>query len=238
MEENKLNPNAEEDKKTTSDGHSATPRTYDEPHLRSFGFTQSESSTTNIPPRLPMGYTYSAPKAEEETTEEEEPQEPTQEIIEQHPDLPKDDAPLRTNEEGTHEGVRVRKPRRKRGNASKALKRFGPWLLLIIVIAAIGATYPYWRDAIDAWHTNEPTPAVAADTLPPVKPEPIDTTPTGLSHEDSLRIQDSVRHARWLYWQRQKRAKQAQEQTAEEGEASAATPPTEHSSTAHSDTLR
>lgn len=239
MEDNKLTPNAEEDKETTTGAHTSASIDDGEPHLRSLGFAKSESSTTNIPPRLPMGYTYNAPYKEEEKRESEELQEPTSDIIEQHPDLPEDDAPLRTNEGNINEGgVRVCKPRSGGGKMKKMVKRFGPWLLIIAIVAAIGATYPYWRDAIGAWHTNEPAPAVAADTLPPVKPEPIDTTPTGLSHEDSLRIQDSVRHARWLYWQRQKRAKQAQEQSAEEGEAATATPPAEHSSTAHSDTLR
>ncbi len=240
MEDNKITPNAEDKKETTTDRTVSQPHGNDgEPHLRSFGFTPSESATTNIPPRLPMGYTYASPKEETEAESTAVTEDTTTEesIIQQHPDLPDSPSPMRTSEDTDNQGVRVRKPRRKNREAKKAIKRYGWWALIVILLVAIGSTYPYWSDLMNSWHESEPTPAVAADTLPTVKPEPIDTTPVGLTHEDSMRIQDSVRHARWLYWQRQKRAKEAKEQETEETENATSTTASEHSA-AHSDTIR
>lgn len=239
MEDNKITPNAEDKKETTTDKTVSQPHSNDgEPHLRSFGFTPSESATTNIPPRLPMGYTYASPKEEADTESTAVTEDTTAEdsLSQQHPDLPEATSPMRTSEDTDNQGVRIRKPRRPNRKAKKAMKRYGWWALIVILFVAIGSTYPYWSDLMNSWHESEPTPAVAADTLPAVKPKPIDTTPVGLTHEDSMRIQDSVRHARWLYWQRQKRAKEAKNQEAEEAE-NATTTTSEHSAT-HSDTIR
>ena len=83
--------------------------------------------------------------------------------------------------------------------------------------------------------------------LPKPKPVERDTMVNVLTHEDSLRIQDSVRHARWLYWQRYKKRKEQQEaaKNAAEGEEVAApatesTPPATGSHpthTTHNDSL-
>lgn len=75
------------------------------------------------------------------------------------------------------------------------------WLIAAIVVVIV-ATYNVWMPMVRHWQMEQKdaTPVVAADTLPePVKTE-VDTMANVLSHEDSLRIQDSIRHARWLYW--------------------------------------
>lgn len=210
-----------------------------EPHLRSLGFARSESSTTNIPPRLPVGYTYAA-ASQQQTENENTEQQVAMDAIEQpHPDLPEERNELRSTDDAeVSVSVKVKKPRHRVAKVKKLLKRYGLWVLLFIILVAMGATYPYWRNYIGNWNNAEPKPAVAADTIVNVPKQPIDTTPPGLTHEDSMRIQDSVRHARWLYWQRRKRAEEAQ-QNDEKDETETATPATttEHNAT-HSDTIR
>lgn len=217
-----------------------------EPRLHTSNFTPSESRTTNIPPRLPVGFTYDSPEpatpetpapvADEQhedaaaaevtpATDAAPEPEPVPEP-EQHPDMPDDDAPLRS------EPImpRRKQPRRKHPNHTARrvgawCKRYALWVLLAVVVIGAAASYQLWTPLLGGWgHDEEPAPVIAADTLPKPKPVERDTMVNVLTHEDSLRIQDSVRHARWLYWQRYKKRKEQQEaeKNAAEGEEAAA----------------
>lgn len=204
-----------------------------EPRLHASNFTPSESRTTNIPPRLPVGFTYDSPEPVTATPEtpatpvpvaDEQHEEAAVEATpastaapepepvpepEQHPDMPDDDAPLRS------EPImpRRKQPRRKHPNHTARrvgawCKRYALWVLLAVVVIGAAASYQLWTPLLGGWgHDEEPAPVIAADTLPKPKPVERDTMVNVLTHEDSLRIQDSVRHARWLYWQRYKSAK-------------------------------
>ena len=221
-----------------------------EPRLHASNFTPSESRTTNIPPRLPVGFTYDSPEPvtatpetpatpvpvadeqHEDTAVEATPAStaaPEPELVpepEQHPDMPDDDAPLRS------EPImpRRKQPRRKHSNHTARrvgawCKRYALWVLLAVVVIGAAASYQLWTPLLGGWgHDEEPAPVIAADTLPKPKPVERDTMVNVLTHEDSLRIQDSVRHARWLYWQRYKKRKEQQEaaKNAAEGEEVAA----------------
>jgi hypothetical protein len=127
-------------------------------------------------------------------------------------------------------------------------KRYALWVLLAVVVIGAAASYQLWTPLLGGWgHDEEPAPVIAADTLPKPKPVERDTMVNVLTHEDSLRIQDSVRYARWLYWQRYKKRKEQQEaaKNAAEGEEVAApatesTPPATGSHpthTTHNDSL-
>lgn len=226
-----------------------------EPRLHASSFTPSESRTTNIPPRLPVGFSYdspapaatgftAAPDAAADEQLEGQPEEAvaaaeaaspsaaTPEpapIAEMHPDMPADDAPLCTEEPMV---ARRKQPRRKKHTSHTArrvgawCKRYALWVLLVVVVAGVAATYQLWTPLLGGWgHNEESAPVIAADTLPKAKPVVSDTMVNTLTHEDSMRIQDSVRHARWLYWQRRQRQQQqnADEQAAAEAENEAAT---------------
>ncbi len=239
MEDNNKNSNIEELDNNEHQDVGKQPLHADETHLRSYGFAPSESNTTNIPPRLPVGYAYTSSSQSQAETDDLEPQEPLVNTDQPHPDLPKDRNDLRSIDDiEASVSVKVKRPRHRVVKVKKAIKRYGLWVLLIIVIVAVGVTYPYWRNYMGNWNNAEPEPAVAADTVPVVPKQPIDTTPPGLTHEDSMRIQDSVRHARWLYWQRRKRAEKAQKQEEEnQAEAPSSATNSEHNAT-HSDSIK
>ena len=238
MEDNNKNANINANVQSGGNDTSETHQGNATNHLHSLGFETSESSTTNIPPRLPMGYSYVTPQSSHSEDNHNSPT-PTTETTTQHPDLPKENTPLRSSDEGEERSVTLRKPRKRNAKTKRLLKRIALCILFIILLLTAALTYPYWSKNLGSWNHNEPTPATAADTLPEIiKPTPIDTTATALSPEDSLRIQDSIRHARWLYWQRHKKDKEAQEEVHTESDnETAMSTPNEHTTT-HSDTLR
>lgn len=111
-----------------------------EPRLHASNFTPSESRTTNIPPRLPVGFTYDSPESVTATPETPATPAPVADeqhedaaaaaaipatdaapepepVLEQHPDMPDDDAPLRS------EPImpRRKQPRRKHPNHTRAV---------------------------------------------------------------------------------------------------------------------
>ncbi len=215
--------------------------TSSQPLLHALNFEESESRTTNIPPRLPLGYTYGTER-KTVTTSSKKKKAKSHPSTTSHPDLP-------TNTDALHEAnerperskrYRQRKPNKTWVALKSWTKRYGIWLSVVIVATAIAATYQLWSPIVKGWqHDEEEVPAITADTMPkPVKPIEVDSTTTTLSHEDSLRIQDSIRHVRWLYW---KRRKQAQQQAEQEGQVQnseeATTPPTEHTTVHTNDTL-
>ena len=65
-----------------------------EPRLHASNFTPSESRTTNIPPRLPVGFTYDSP--ESVTATPETPATPTPVADEQHEDTAVEATPAST----------------------------------------------------------------------------------------------------------------------------------------------
>lgn len=219
-----------------------TDETSEQPLLHALDFEQSESRTTNIPPRLPLGYSYGTEKKTAATPSKKKKakNKPT---TASHPDLPTNTDALQEANERPERSKRYRqhKPNKTWVNFKAWTKRYGIWLLVTIIVIAIAATYQLWSPIVKGWqHNEEEVPAIAADSLPKaVKPVEADSMITTLSHEDSLRIQDSVRHARWLYW---KRRKQAQQQAEQEEQApnseEPTTPSTEHTTIHSNDTLR
>lgn len=203
------------------------------PHLQSLGITHSGSSTTNIPPRLPEGYSYNAPR---NTTAPQKPKKKKQKTAEEvHPDLSQPTDALRS-EPSTFRHKKYRKKKK----AHTHTGRYITLAVIILLLAAIAVSYPWWSPMLQTSDPEPTQPVVAADTLPvPVHTAPVDTMPPTLTHEDSLRIQDSIRHAQWLYWQRRRR--RAQEQTEQENAQESATEATTTSSTTktpHNDSIR
>lgn len=215
-----------------------------QPLLHALDFEQSESRTTNIPPRLPIGYSYGTEK-KSTTTSSKKKKAKNKPSATSHPDLPTNVDSLQEANERPERSKRYRQ--RKPNKTWVALKawwkRYWIGLLLVFIVVAIVASYQLWLPIVKGWqHQEEEVPAIAADSLPKtVKPVEPDSMITVLSHEDSLRIQDSVRHARWLYWKRRKQAQQQAEQEAQstngEEAATAAPSTTEHSTTHVNDSL-
>lgn len=187
---------------------------FDEIHsLHSFYFEPSESRTTNIPPRLPVGYSYTLFKSDSTNNGGAKTQQTKSQAPASHPDLPAEGAIAQNEEEMHNRSKRYRyQHKNKTWLAIKRwTRRYWIGLLIAAIVVVIVATFNVWMPIINHWQLEhkEETPVVAADTLPvPVKTE-VDTTANVLSHEDSLRIQDSIRHARWLYWKKYKQAKEA-----------------------------
>lgn len=187
--------------------------------LRATGLPQSESYTTNIPPRLPEGYSYSqASNSEEEPLANDADVAPSA-VSDTEADFIS--TPLRSGETVNHTAGRAQKPQEPKRRKGGRMKRIAWSIVLVVFILASGAAFHFWGGIPESWRRDEPQPVVAADTLPrkvQPKPQPVDTTTQVVSPEDSMRIQDSIRHARWLYWQRHRRnasqAEEAQEQSA------------------------
>ena len=218
-----------------------SPTPTDDGELHALDITPSMSRTTNIPPRLPEGYSYASQPAESETKPQSKakakpepaavPPQPTEPALRSQPT------------ETRSKRYRVRKPNKAWVKTKRVARRYG-WL---IISPAIAATYPWWGDRVSTlFHSEEPAPAVAADTVPQVRPVVADTDSVPqLTHEDSLRIHDSIRHARWLYWQRTKKRQaaddnvQTEEESNGEAETSTTSSPTTstHSGTVHRDSL-
>lgn len=215
-----------------------------QPLLHALDFELSESRTTNIPPRLPIGYSYGTEK-KTATTSSKKKKIKNKATVASHPDLPTNtDSLQETNERPERsKRYRQRKPN-KTWTAFKAWwKRCWIGVLVVLIAIAIAASYQLWLPIVKGWqHQEEEVPAIAADSLPKkVKPVEPDSMITTLSHEDSLRIQDSVRHARWLYWKRRKQAQQQAEQeenSSEEGTTTVTPAGTEHSNVHVNDSLR
>lgn len=213
-----------------------------QPLLHALDFEQSESRTTNIPPRLPLGYSYGT-ESNTTTTPSKKKKANKKPSTTAHPDLPTNtDALQEANERPERsKRYRQRKPNKTWTAFKTWTKRYGIWLLAAIIVIAIAATYQLWSPIVKGWqHDEEKVPAIAADTLPKaVKPVETDSMITTLSHEDSLRIQDSIRHARWLYWKRRKQAQeQAEQEEQEQNSEVTTTPSTEHTTVHTNDTLR
>lgn len=203
------------------------------PHLQSLGIAHSGSSTTNIPPRLPEGYSYNAPRA---TT----PSQPAtssskkkkQKEEEAHPDLSQPTEALRS-EPST---FRHKKYRKKKASNT----HWGRWIAIVVIVLLVvgaGVSYPWWSQFIPSSESEPSQPVVAADTLPvPVRTAPADTLPPAMPHEDSVHIQDSIRRAQWIYWQRRK--KRMEEQKAEEAVQEVSTESSNNTQAVHADSLR
>lgn len=212
--------------KHTGDDNVAANASHEEkaPLLHALNIEPSESNTTNIPPRLPFGYSYDAPQPTSLQTTDTKEDECV--LAEQpHPDMPEAEAPLRTD----NLPPMMPKPRKRRnrcnGGKGRFFHRYGWAVVLLLLIIVGGSTAPLWWGDMPWIHSEEVKPTMAADTHQVVKPLPVDTTPKGLTHEDSVRIQDSVRHARWLYWQRRKRAEESAAETTEQVEGDVTTTP-------------
>lgn len=224
------------DERVDNESEDVSPDTTDDNELHALDIAPSMSRTTNIPPRLPEGYSYAS-----QPVEAEQKQQPKSKPAPE----PTTDLPLRSEpSEARSKRYRARKPNKTWMKTKRVARRYG-WL---IIFPAITATYPLWIDHVSSlFHSKEPAPAVAADTVPQIKPVVADTDSIPqLTHEDSLRIQDSIRHARWLYWQRNKKRQAADDNAANEeaanGEAETTTTQTSatsgtHNGTVHRDSL-
>ena len=225
------------DEREDNESEDVSPDTTDDNELHALDITPSMSRTTNIPPRLPEGYSYASQPVEAE----QKPQPKAMPTPEPTTDLPLRSEPSETRSKR----YRARKPNKTWMKTKRGARRYG-WL---IIFPAIAATYPLWIDHVSLlFHSEEPAPAVAADTMPQLTPAVEDTVTTvpQLTHEDSLRIQDSIRHARWVYWQRNKKRQAAEDNASNEGaangEAETTTPQTSatsgtHNGTVHRDSL-
>ena len=142
---------------------------------------------------------------------------------------------------------RTHRPNRAMLKAQLWWSRYKWWATGGVVVLAMGVTYPFWGERLgQLMQPKEETPVVAADTILPTKDttavDTLNTVPQ-LTHEDSIRIQDSVRHARWVYYQRRRRqeAARAQEEqnngdlTQEQNGTTTTTPTTTH--TTHGDSV-
>lgn len=227
------------DERVDNESEDVSPNTTDDNELHALDIAPSMSRTTNIPPRLPEGYSYaSQPIASEKNTQQKAKATPAS-------DSEPTESPLRSEPTQVRsKRYRAHKPNKVWQKTKRVARRYG-WL---IIFPAIAATYPLWVDHVAAlFHTEEPAPAVAADTMPQVKPVVVDTDSVPqLTHEDSLRIQDSIRHARYIYWQRNKKRQAAEENVTNEdeknGEAEATTSTSTsttntHNGTVHRDSL-
>lgn len=216
------------DERVDNESEDVSPNTTDDNELHALDITPSMSRTTNIPPRLPEGYSYASQSVEAEQA----PQPKAKPAPE-----PTTDLPLRSEpSEARSKRYRTRKPNKTWMKTKRVARRYG-WL---IIFPAIAATYPLWIDHVSSlFHSEEPAPAVAADTVPQLTPAVEDTVSTvpQLTHEDSLRIQDSIRHARWIYWQRNKKRQAADDNAANEetanGDAETTTTQTATTSNTH-----
>lgn len=192
-----------------------------QPLLHALDFEQSESRTTNIPPRLPIGYSYSTEK-KPTTTSSKKKKVKNKATLTSHPDLPTNTDSLQEANERPKRSKRYRqrKPNKTWAAFKAWWKHYWIGLLVVLIAIAIAVSYQLWLPIVKGWqHQEEEVPAIAADSLPKkVKHVEPDSMITTLSHEDSLRIQDSVRHARWLYWKRRKQAQQQAEQEENKGE--------------------
>ncbi len=210
--------------KDTTDPNTANPSGSNAgKQLRATGMLQSESYTTNIPPRLPEGFSY----RQASDTEEEPPTPIEDETATEETETATEalSTPLRTGETVNHAAGRVQKPQKPKRRTGARLKRIVWGFVLVVFILAMGAAFHFWAGIPESWRRDAPQPVVAADTVPrkqQPEPQPVDTTAQALSPEDSARIQDSVRHARWLYLQRHRRNAPQTEQTNETAPSAAA----------------
>lgn len=209
-----------------------------QPLLHALDFEQSESRTTNIPPRLPLGYSYGTDNKTTKSTKKTK----AKSSATPHPDLPSSTDALQNMNERPERSKRYRqrKPNKAWAAFKVGLKRLWGWILIVLIIITIAATYQLWLPMVKGWqHNEEDMPAIAADSLPKtVQPTKADSIITTLSHEDSLRIQDSIRHARWLYWKRRKQAQQQAEQEEQsQNSEEAIVPTTEHTTVHANDSL-
>ena len=195
--------------------------------LHALDFTPSESSTTNIPPRLPEGFSY---KPTQPTDTRKKPKKIKQKTVD--PATTNDTGmPLRSEPNTARNHRKYRKhhrPNKMMLKAQMAWNRYKWWLCLAVVVIAAGATYPFWGERLAVlMQSKEEVPVVAADTILPVKDtlavDSLDTIPQ-LTHEDSLRIQDSVRHARWMYYQRKRKQQEAAKAQEEQNSETAQDP--------------
>lgn len=191
--------------------------------LHALDFTPSESSTTNIPPRLPEGFSYNPTQP---TDTRKKPKKKKQKTVD--PATTNDTGmPLRSEPNTARNRRKYRKhhrPNKMMLKVQMGWNRYKWWVCLAVVVIAAGATYPFWGERlVGLMQSKEEVPVVAADTILPVKDtlavDSLDTIPQ-LTHEDSLRIQDSVRHARWMYYQRKRKQQEAAKaQEEQNGEA-------------------
>lgn len=180
---------------------------------RRLRYTPSESQTTNIPPRLPVGYSY-ASDDETQTTDVPEPEE--------HPDL----ATGGMTEEAERpqaEKYRSHRRRHRRRGLRRAL-----WTLFTLIVlggAAFGGFVLFQQKAAEPLPVATPKPAPRPKPKVAL-PEPIDTL-----LRDSLR-QDSINkayHEYHLYLKR-KAEREAARRAAEEKATETPTPVEHHDS--------
>ena len=181
--------------------------------LHALDFTPSESSTTNIPPRLPEGFSYNQtqPTVTRKKSKKKQPK-VAENVVTVDTDKPLRSEPstVRSRKYRTHH------PNRAMLKAQLWWSRYKWWATGGVVVLAMGVTYPFWGERLgQLMQPKEETPVVAADTILPTKDttavDTLNTVPQ-LTHEDSIRIQDSVRHARWVYYQRRRRQEAARAQ--------------------------
>lgn len=168
-------------------------------HRDRLRYEAGESRTTNIPPRMPAGFSYVAGDGDDDPTPP--PAADTTGTT---------DSPLRA-EPAMYTGKQKRRRSRRTGASGRRgfVRRGGLWILLGIVLVAIGASYPYWRDLMAPPQPPTPLP-VAADSVPAALPAAPDTL-TRPTAEDSLRMQDSIaRVERARYLRNRQRAQQAE----------------------------
>ena len=135
--------------------------------LHALDFTPSESSTTNIPPRLPEGFSYNQtqPTVARKKSKKKQPK-VTENVITVDTDKPLRSEPstVRSRKYRTH------RPNRAMLKAQLWWSRYKWWATGGVVVLAMGVTYPFWGERLgQLMQPKEETPVVAADTILPTK---------------------------------------------------------------------
>lgn len=135
--------------------------------LHALDFTPSESSTTNIPPRLPEGFSYNQtqPTVTRKKSKKKLPK-VAENVVTVDTDKPLRSEPstVRSRKYRTHH------PNRAMLKAQLWWSRYKWWATGGVVVLAMGVTYPFWGERLgQLMQPKEETPVVAADTILPTK---------------------------------------------------------------------
>lgn len=183
---------------------------------------RSKSRTTNIPPLMPEGYAY-----------EREPQQPLRSSTDPlSPTTSSASEPQpKRSKRFTHPKGKVTHTR----HISIPFKRIGKWMGIIVAIfVVVSAAYL----GFDRWKHQPIEPANIApmaadsDTITPLPTQP-DTAVLNRLREESIRREDSIRHAKWIYWKRKRQAQKAAEEATQQEEANHTATQEHIDSTAH-----
>ena len=127
-----------------------------QPLLHALDFEQSESRTTNIPPRLPIGYSYGTERNTSAASTKKKKAK-NKATVDSHPDLPTNTDTLQEANERPERSKRYRqrKPNKKWVALKAWWKRCWIWLLVVLIAIAIAASYQLWLPIVKGWQHQE-----------------------------------------------------------------------------------